>query len=180
MAKTRTIKELMGKSCALILPLTNKFELMIEKQENEFFYVIFTPGGDNKFDLTPYVELNVDMTDRELKDAVMNYITQHVVFNGELNPITPKEQIKQSNRLNNYPLMNEIDQIWINDYVMETGDENFENLDPFVIEYINDIMTESRKSSFPLQARKKWDDEEKLIRIRETIIKQIDEFNKNS
>ena len=180
MAKKRIIKELMGNTKVLILPITNKFELMIEKQDSdEVFFSIFSPGGDNQFDLTPYLDLNVDMSDSEVKDIIIDYLITHVIFDGKVNPITPKEQIKQPNRLKYYYLMEEIDEVWINRYAMETGDTEFNNLDPFVYEYIDDIMTELETSSFPINARKKWDDEEKLKRIKETIIKQIKEYKDN-
>ena len=183
MAKRSTIKELYGKSSGLILPLTKKFDLMIERQYNDqYFYTIFTTGGDNKFDITPYVELNEDMTDKEVKDIILDYVVAKIVFGGELKPITPKDQLQQPNRLKNYDFMKDIDERLINSYAEITGDTDFENLDPYVMEYINDIMEELKTSPFPYNARKKWDDYDKLLRIRNTIIKQIDEFiekNKN-
>ena len=178
MAK-KTIKELMGKTKNFIIPITKKYELMIEKQNDEVYFILFTPGGDNKFDLTPYVDLNIDMTDSEIKDAVIDYISTNAIFNGELKPIKTKDEIKQSNRLNNYHLMQEIDEIWINRYAEETGDGEFNNLDPYVYEYIDDIMTELETSSFPINARKKWDDEEKLKKIKDTIIRQIKDYKDN-
>ena len=177
MAKRSTIKELYGKSSGLVLPLTKKFDLMIERQfDDKYFYTIFTIGGDNKFDITPFVELNEDMTDKEVKDIILDYVMTKIVFGGELKPITPRDQIQQPNRLENYDFMKDIDERWINYYADTTGDGDFENLDPYVLEYINDIMTELKTSPYPYKARKKWDDYDKLLRIRNTIIKQVDEY----
>ena len=172
--KFLSLEEAFGKSKFLTGNIVDKFDYWIERNEDKLTTYIITFGGDNKKDISDYLDIDLNTNAYDIPNIFCSVLIKHFIFNDELK-VLPRTAPPY--KLNNYRIIKEINELipW---YVEVTGDEDFSKLDNKVYEYIDDRLTELETSEFPYNTYKKWDDLEKLSELIQLILKGAEENKK--
>lgn len=174
--EVRTLKQMLGKADFFTRNIAKDFDIMIERKDNQYLSTIYTYGGKNKCDITELVKLSDDTDIDKLDEIVCYELIKHYLFNDELNEVCVKGE--QPNLLKHYDLIQIINNL-ITEYGNVSNDTYFEKVDPMIYEYIDDRLSEMETSEFPINTYKKWDDLDKLLKLRNKIMKAIKDSKKN-
>ena len=155
--------------------LFSNFDIWIERLDKDNYKTsIITTGGANKKDISADFKFTSETNIFDLKNMALEYCMTHKIFDSLKTNNEEEEKTKNEYyKVKNYALIDEVNKL-ISMYAKMTSDEEFKHIDEYVFEYIDDRLSDPNKY-FPYKCYEKWDDVEKLIKLKELIIKNTKE-----